>query len=182
MLIGITGQKGSGKDTFAGNIPAKHLKMADTLKNMLRTLYREAALDEATIERKIEGDLKEEPCGILGGATPRRAMQTLGTEWAKMVDPSHELWSRIWFGKANQFLEEGCPVVCTDVRFAHEAAAIEGLGGYLVRVERPGQEGGDPHISETEMANLPVDFTVLNNGSIEELEAKAAELIKDIYL
>lgn len=180
MLLGVTGSRGSGKDTLATGLDAQIVKMADTLKNMLRTMYREAGLEEEEIERKIEGDLKEEPCEVLGGASPRRAMQTLGTEWAKMVDPTHTIWSRIWFVKALKLLEEGQPVVCTDIRFRHEAEAVRALGGYLARVNRPDQVVHDLHPSETEMRGLDVDFTISNHGTPAQLQEKAQNLVKEI--
>ena len=179
MLIGMTGQKGSGKDTFAEALGFVTTKMADTLKNMLRTLYRDAGVDPETIERKIEGDLKEEPCEILGGATPRWAMQSLGTEWAKMVDPTHTLWSRIWHSKASALIEAGHDIVVTDVRFQHEAEALRDLSGLLVRIDRPGSENVDTHESETEMRGLVPDATVVNDRGIEELQVTAINLIKE---
>lgn len=182
MLVGITGAKGSGKDTFAETFTRKNfflVKMADTLKDMLRTLYRAADVDEETIERKIEGDLKEEPCEILGGSTPRWAMQSLGTEWAKMVDPTHTLWSRIWEKRVAPLLLDGTPIVCTDVRFHHEAEVVRRLGGHLLRIERSGQATGDAHISETEMNEIQVDETVYNHTSVSALHRKAEAFLKD---
>ena len=183
MFIAITGKKGSGKDTFADALKERNfyvLKFADTLKNMIRTLYREAGLDDETIERKIEGDLKESSCEILGGSTPRWAMQSLGTEWAKLVDPTHTLWSRIFLEKAAGYLNSGTPVVCTDVRFQHEADVVKKLGGNLIRVDRPGQTNDDTHLSEQEMEKLQVDVTVGNIGSIRQLREKATKLIEEL--
>lgn len=179
MLIGVTGNKGSGKDTFAGAFNHYNLKFAGPLKDMLRTLYRAADVPDEIIERKIEGDLKEEPCEILGGATPRWAMQTLGTEWAKMVDPTHTLWSRIFRNKAVGLLRQGLPITCTDVRFEHEAKVLRDLGGRLVRVHRPGNETEDMHASELEMEGLEVDTTVYNAGSIKDLHNKATTYLQE---
>jgi energy-coupling factor transporter ATP-binding protein EcfA2 len=175
-VVGITGQKGSGKDTLGEAMEGfEVIKMADPLKDMIRTMYRAAGIEDHEIERKIEGDLKETPCGILGGATPRHAMQTLGSEWAKMVDPSHRLWSRIWLGKA---IRSEADIVCTDIRFPHEVAAVHSLGGEILRVERPDQKSTDNHASETEMLSLDVDHTFCNDGSIADLHKAAREMMK----
>lgn len=181
MLIGITGAKGSGKDTFAQpfvNFGAKNVKMAGPLKDMLRTLYRGAGLDQAAIEQRIEGDLKEVPCVVLGGATPRYAMQTLGTEWRDMLD--QRLWTKIWTSKVQQLLAEGHDVICTDVRFHHEWEAIKALGGIVVRVDRPGLTSGDFHKSETEMNELAADYLVTNERGIGLLHDKAMQLRKEL--
>jgi hypothetical protein len=34
---------------------------------------------------EIDGDRKEVPCDLLGGKSPRWAMQTLGTEWGRKL-------------------------------------------------------------------------------------------------
>lgn len=181
MLIGVTGAKGSGKDTFAEVFVRRdwaNLKMAAPLKAMLRQMYRMAGYDHAMIDEKIEGHLKEVPCEILGGQTPRHAMQTLGTEWRDMID--RELWSRIWRIRVERALFEGDHVICTDVRFKHEAQVIRDLGGFLIRIERPSLETGDHHISETEMLSLRTDCTILNIGSVHALQMKAEKLLGDL--
>lgn len=181
MLIGITGAKGSGKDTlgdfFVGQGFTK-LKFADPLKNMIRTLYQEAGVGANSIEQKIEGELKEKPCDVLLGQTPRHAMQTLGTEWRNMIDVT--LWSSIMFERAAIVLGKGAPVVFTDVRFQHEADVIQELGGYLIRVDRPGTGEGDGHSSETEMHNLKVDYIISNILGIYHFESKGREVLNDI--
>lgn len=169
MLIGFTGLKGSGKDTAAQAVQGVNLKMAGGLKAMLTAFYEYAGLDGFTIQRKIEGDLKEEPCPYLMGATPRWAMQSLGSDWAKMVDPEHRIWVEIWRVAAEQHLKVGHPVVCTDVRFQHELDVIHQLGGRVIRIERPGVDLDDLHESEVKMLGLVVDHTIMNDGSIEDL-------------
>lgn len=182
MLVGVTGKKGSGKDTFAAALTKRNflnLKFADPLKEMLRALYRVAGIDPATIERKIEGDLKEVPCEILRGQTPRFAMQKLGTEWAKMIDPEHKIWSEIFYHRAEDLLQAGASIVATDVRFQHEHDVIRELDGQLVRVHRPGTESRDTHASELEMEGLEADETVYNVGSVEELHNKATTYLQE---
>lgn len=183
MLIAVTGAKGSGKDTLAKVFKNRNfhvIKFADTLKDMLRTLYRSAGVDSETIERKVEGDLKETPCEILNGATPRWAMQSLGTEWAKMVDPTHTIWSNIFRNKVSGLLKEGIPIICTDLRFQHEAEVVRDLAGHVVRVDRPGHEVDDDHPSEKEMNKIQVDVTVGNETSIRMLQEKARKLLNDL--
>jgi hypothetical protein len=174
MLIGLTGSKGSGKDTFAEPLVLRNflnIKFADPLKNMLRAMYHSTDVAPELIERKIEGDLKDEPCEILGGQLPRYGMQTLGTEWRDMIHRT--LWSNIFRARVEPILKEGAPVVCTDVRFHHEEKLLRELGGTLVRVHRPGLENRDNHVSELEMESLEVDTTVYNVGSKKDLHDQA---------
>lgn len=177
MIIGLTGLKRSGKDTFAQALVDQGFELvrfADPLKEMLRTMYRCAGLNDETIERKIEGDLKEEPCSILLGKTPRHAMQTLGTEWRDLID--RDLWTSIWLGKA----AVGNPMVVPDVRFHHEAMVIRRMGGTIVRIWRPGQSMADFHVSETEMMSIKPDHVIENDGTIEELQAKVKDILNEV--
>ena len=178
MLIAMTGGKGSGKDTFAQVLVKEfdfvHTRFADPLKNMLRTLFREAGLDP---EDYIEGPYKETPLDILGGKTPRHAMQTLGTEWRDCID--RKLWSRLWQARVELILKEGKPVVVTDCRFIHEAATIRNMGGFIFRVERPTRRNDDLHVSEQEMNLIEADEVILNMGSINQLHNKARAIVRD---
>lgn len=181
MLIAITGKKGAGKDTLAKafvNQGFMNVKFADPLKGMMRTMYRYAGLSEVDIHRKLEGDLKEVSCPVLGGNTPRKAMQTLGTEWRHTVD--HHLWTRIFRDRALDLMQCGEPLVCTDLRFISEANLIKDLGGYILRVHRPGPENTDGHVSEKEMDAIEVDKTIYNVGTIEDLHNKANTYLQEI--
>ena len=94
-LVGITGRKYHGKDTVARELVLNGfsiVRFAGPLKDMMRAFYRAHDINEAVIERKIEGDLKEHPCPLLRGKTPRYAMQTLGDEWGRQLI-SADLWT-----------------------------------------------------------------------------------------
>lgn len=182
MLIGITGAKGSGKDTFARPFleqGALNLKMAGPLKAMLHAMCLTAEVDPQEIEWMLEGDLKEIPCEVFGGKTPRHAMQTLGTEWRNMLH--QDLWLNIWKRRVRLCLERGAEVVCTDIRFIHEAVALRDLGGVLVRIDRPGSLTGDVHVSETEMLSLTADYLITNDRGIPALHQKARDLRKELF-
>ena len=141
-IIGLTGPIGSGKTSVA-NILCQdfgfvRVRFAGPLKNMMTTLGLTLA--------EIEGELKEKPCALLCGKTPRHAMQTIGTEWGRNLI-GEDLWVNAWRHQVNKMIETQ-PVVCDDVRFANEAKAIRDMGGLVVRVTRPGKERISSHPSE----------------------------------
>jgi hypothetical protein len=140
----------SGKTTIAEALVARgwqRVRFAGPLKAMLATMLAEVGEDRETISRMIEGDLKELAADALAGETPRWAMQTLGTEWGrKLIHP--DIWVRLFLRRAVQLRRQGYPVVCDDLRFCNEAAAIRAAGGRLVRIERPGSGWKDGHASE----------------------------------
>ena len=170
MLIGFMGAAGAGKDTAAATLPAERweiLKFAGPLKAMLRTLLQRAGADSDLTYDMIEGDLKNTPSPLLGGRTPRYAMQTLGTEWGRdLIHP--DLWTITTENQIRETLPE-YNVAVTDVRFANEVATIHRLGGVLIRITRPGLVVDLTHPSERFVATLPVDGEIVNDGSFEDL-------------
>lgn len=177
LLIGLAGRKGHGKDTAAKGLPmCENVKFAGALKAMIRTLFEYVGLDAETIERAIEGDLKEVPMECLGGKTPRHAMQTLGTEWGRDL-----IWNNLW---ANSFeLRAGqFPfVVCTDMRFPNEVALVKSMGGTTIRIVNPYRPPStDEHPSETAIDTLAVDCVVVNDGTIEELHDDVGNILAGV--
>lgn len=158
-LLGICGRKGSGKSTAAQvlfDAGWKRVKFADPLKNMLRVI----GLDD----RHIEGDLKELPCDLLGGKTPRWAMQSLGTEWGrKCIFP--DFWMSLARREIESVLAQGFNVVVDDVRFDNEAEMIRGLGGSVLLIKR----GPDKPIEHESEKGVTPDFTYENDLTPEHL-------------
>jgi len=161
-LVAFCGYMGSGKsfcaDYLVKNFGYTKVKFATPLKDMLRAL--------GLTERELEGDLKDKPCAFLNGATPRWAMQTLGTEWGRTL--IHEnLWGDLWQSEVERLLKDQTRVVVDDCRFLNEVERIKSLGGTLVLIKRPGMEGGD-HSSES-IPSAP-DLTLFNNQNERALE------------
>lgn len=172
MLIGITGRKGSGKDTLGRILRERHgfrtTAFADPLKDAARIIF---GLSHAQVHGEIAD--KEAPDPRWDGLTPREILQRLGTEVGRSIHP--ETWIRSAMLRVEA--EPGAWAV-TDVRFANEAAAIQARGGIVVRVDRPGlAEGvGAGHASEAGIEAIPVDLVLVNGGSVEDLASAARHL------
>lgn len=158
-LVGLTGQAGSGKSTAAQVLIDAgwvRIKMASPLKDMLRAI--------GLTEDHIEGQLKEVPCDLLMGQTPRHAMITLGTEWGRdIIHP--DLWVTIAKSRIATALASGLSVVVDDVRYDNEAEVIRDLGGVVVALER----GAGRSIAHKSEAGVKADMTHQNDKSLEEL-------------
>lgn len=177
IVIGITGLKGSGKDTAAAALietgEFKSIKFADALKDMLRSLLS-FTYDHSTVERYVEGDLKETPCPALQGKTPRYAMQTLGTEWGRnMIADS--LWVDTTIGRIKKCTGH---VVVTDLRFENEFDALKAIGAHTIRIDR-GLTNVDLHPSETYITQMPVGCVIHNNGTVTQLREVILEEAHD---
>jgi hypothetical protein len=120
-------------------------------------------------EREIEGDLKEQPCELLCGQTPRFAMRSLGTEWGRNLMGEH-IWARAWLPRVVPLLNAGHNVCVEDCRFPNESAAIKTLGGNIIRI-RTDEPAPIEHVSEAHA--LPYDVSIFNEkASLEVLHAR----------
>lgn len=159
LVVGLCGYAGSGKTTAADHLVNNHCfarhPFAGPLKNMLKAM--------GLTEDHINGKLKEVRSEILCGQTPRYAMQTLGTEWGRVL-MGPDLWVKAWLATMPQNVPG---IVAEDVRFANEMLAIRRLDGLVVEIARPGKEGGS-HPSE--VLDFQTDRTIINNASIRELQ------------
>ncbi len=167
-IIAFAGRIGAGKTMAARYLTDVYgfapTKFAGPLKAMLRGL----GLDNL----HLEGDLKEVPCDLLGGRTPRYAMQTLGTEWRDMMHP--HLWTQAW---ARALPEQG-RIVVDDLRFRHEAEASRRLGGLVVRIDRTAPDDlAHTHASE-QLAFIP-DCVLTNHGTPGDLFAALDNLLEE---
>ena len=161
-VIALTGLAGSGKSTASKYLVEKHgyqlVKFAEPLKDMLRAI----GLSEA----QIEGGLKEEPCEWLQGATPRHAMQTLGTQWGRAcIGPS--FWIELWVRRVNQIIAEGGRVIVDDCRFPNEADEVRKLGGVVWQLVGRGGIGGS---HESEAGCGRADVQIQNTQGIDILK------------
>ena len=163
-VIGITGKKGHGKDTLCNAL-------------------QQIAGDK--VDRVAFGDaLKREVAELLGITVDdinadkprfRLMLQFYGTEWRRHQDPEY------WIKRLRETIA-GLPAFCiavvTDVRFANEAALIEELGGFTVRVTawKRYPDDSDNHSSETELDNN-LYREVTNDGSPEDLLEQARFLL-----
>jgi len=184
-LILVHGLKFAGKSQVAERLMDKHgyvrVKMADPLKNMIRSLLRDAGLDEETIERCVEGDMKEVPLEQLCGKTTRHAMMTLGNEWRDMQHD--KLWVFIGAAKIATLLAAGERVVVDDIRYPHEIEVLEQFRPVKWVITRGDLHfqpyGPDRHPSERPMPVSLFDSHIANDfRTLEPLRDLVDELLR----
>ena len=166
-LVAFAGPAGVGKSEASkllldrGFVP---VKFAEGLKAMLAVIYELSGLDADEIEARLEGDLKEKPDSYLRGVSPRRAMQTLGTEWGRDCI-AEDLWVSIWKRRVELKMRAGFSVVTDDLRHTNEALAIRDIGGEIVKLEGVTRRSVPAHSSEA--FDFDPDFTIRNNVPLE---------------
>ena len=169
MIIGLCGAAGSGKNAAAYHLcrryAAKQYAFADPLYAAVSVITGLSVLELQDRGRK------ERPLEWLG-ASPRRLLQTIGTEWGReMIHPM--IWIMATLRRIDS--SESLYHVITDVRFENEAEAIHERGGVVWRIVRPGaglrgDDGG--HSSEAGLPDSCVDDEVLNDGDLAVLDAR----------
>lgn len=104
----------------------------------------------------------------------RRLQQVLGTEIGRTMI-ARDLWVSTGMHNVHRIMqraEDHDRVVITDCRFDDEAQAIRQAGGVVLRVIRPSlPPPDDSHASEAGVSDDLVDLEVINDGSLEDLEA-----------
>lgn len=181
-IVGLIGAKGSGKSTVAAMLE-KHgwvrLRLGDPLKDMLRAI--------GLSEDEIEGELKETPCLKLGGVTPRRAMQTLGTEWGRTC--MGNIWNSLLSQRIVALIEENprVRIVVEDVRFPDQADTVRVFEGEIWRVRNSRVEtrfssftrvlahlglSRKLHPSELHWSIIPADMVIHNDRAMVDLQAQ----------
>jgi hypothetical protein len=175
-IIGFCGRAGAGKTTAAEVLVRDGfvcVPFAAPLKKMTKALLRYQGVDDVAIRAMVDGPLKTSPSVFLGSRTPRHAMQTLGTEWAR-EHLHREFWVRAW---QNHVASKGLKrVVVDDVRFPNEVEAIRALAGVVVKID--GRE--DPNTSAAHASEAQIDdFDILihNGGSIGDLVAQVERML-----
>ena len=161
-LIGVTGFKRSGKDTFA-----------------------QVLVEEAGYTRLAFADaLKEEVAGFLG--IPTKELEHDKEKWREVLQrhgcAMREMDLEYWIVMIEEkiYLDDVQYVVVSDVRFQNEANWIWKNNGVIVRMVRDGIYSADPswHVSERAVGTIKADYT-LDANNIEARKQGARDLIKE---
>lgn len=161
-IIGITGEARSGKDTVGGFLLSLHGGYLYSFATPIRAMLEPLGVDLRDPYWQAHKDLPITSLGV----SPRRMMQTLGTEWGRqLIHP--DLWV---YMAEKKFQETGDGMIVTDVRFENEANFVRKNGGVLIHVVRPNNEKVESHISEAGVAIVGgTDIIINNNGTLDEL-------------
>lgn len=178
MIIGLSGYAQTGKDTVAQHLVDNYgftrIAFADPIREALYTL--DPVIDDYPALPGVRLSWLVDKSGWehvkVESESVRRMLQRLGTEVGRNLW-GQDFWVKIAMEKAKQYEN----VVFTDVRFPNEMAAIVGSSGEVWRVEKPGVEAVNRHISERALDEYMFERTINNIGTLEDLYA-----IVDYYM
>lgn len=176
LIIGLNAYAGAGKSAVAQRLIDEHgfvrVKFAKYLKAATRGLLQSLGFSDDVVDQMIEGALKEEYIQGLD-TTPRELMQWLG-EGARV-----RFGESFWVDKAVRdilAMPSDSRIVIDDLRYENELIAIKAVGGYAVRVDRPGVGPVNDHVSERSMPDHLMDGTLTNDAGLEELHKDADDI------
>lgn len=193
FVIGITGKARAGKDTLASYLSRALLKegyfcftmgMAAPLKAMLAPLLEVFSDSRDPIERygaaseMLTGADKDKVIECLG-ISPRRLLQTLGTDWGRNMVDDH-----IWVLAADRRIlhagENGADIILIpDIRFDNEASLCDVLFEVVRDTEGALEEDAAAHESEEGVVEENITDVIVNASTLEALEKKAIALAKE---
>ncbi len=187
MVIGITGQKRSGKDTV-GTILVEDYGF---IKTPPFAVFKTALGQWFDLSpEQMDGDLKEE-VDPRWGFSPRRLFQIFGSELMKDDLSNHiplfgmtvgqDVWAKVWgnwYGKQDMSKNY---VVC-DVRFPEEVDVIKSFANaHVVKVvnEQYPVKNADSHSSERLVDLLSYDHLVYNPMNMDGLKKAVAFMLEE---
>jgi hypothetical protein len=180
MIIGLSGYARSGKDTIADYLVEHHgfvkLSFATPMREALYKLNPEITdLSGLVYGFRQAVDLFgwEEMKTYFPGY--RGLMQRMGTEVGRNM-----FGENFWVEQALKQVERGQDVVFADTRFKNEALAIDELFGEVWRIERPGVNAANDHISEHDLDDYKFDHRIMNYGPIEDLYKTVTTILTDL--
>jgi len=179
-LIGMSGRRGSGKDTVARLLQQQQPEriwqirsFGDSIKSVCAALTGEEVAPYYTQKGKAQ-------------LVP--AFKRTRGEMLQQVGSALRAWEPlVWVDAFLAALPNDACVLVPDVRFANEADPIRARGGLMLRIEGdPLHQRGDGtrddnHPSEIAMDGYQhFDFTIHNTGSFKELEQQVKQLVKQL--
>lgn len=186
-LIGLGGLLRAGKDATADYLREEHgflvMGMSEPLLEAALALNPWVQLPgSASLGRQMRfttlAKLVEEVGYTEAKKNPevRRFLQVLGTEVGRQMI-GENVWVDIAGRRIDEARDQGYSVALTGVRFPNEFDMIRSRRGTLVWIDRPGIiRPVELHASENSVTGDDFDVTIVNDGSLDDLYAKADAL------
>lgn len=192
MIILIHGYKRSGKDTFASILnellPQSEIHaFAEPLKEITAKSFGLSLdlIDKLKNDETIKIGFRSPNEKMCTGSSMRNFLQNLGTEAMKPVFGDY-VWAKLF---TDRYLKSpvGVVFIAPDFRVIEEYQYItseavisntDTLDVVTVKIQRADAEcSGDPHVTEQGLKDFNFDWTIDNNGTLDDLRAEAVEFL-----
>ena len=192
MIIGLTGLKGSGKTTVAKYLELKYNFTEYALADPLKKIAAIFGFTEEELYGTQEDKARINP-GL--GISAREFLQKFGTEICRdrlpQVLPELKLgqYNIIWIKLMEDFIRKNVVnndkklnIVVSDIRFFDESLSLRNFDkSIIIEISRPHRSGRfdvfEMHSSEVSIKDIPYDYQVVNNDTIDNLYKKIDQII-----
>lgn len=168
MIIGVSGKKRSGKDTF-------YIFFKELLpeKNVKRYAFADLVKDYAIKYFGI-------PLSEIKNENHRFVLQGLGQAFREEVSKTYwvdQVFSQI---KQNRKNDPNEISIITDVRYTNEAKEVEKQpNSFLINIQKTFPENNvDFHQSENDLNNYEFEHVIINNGDLDDYKRKIEKWIE----
>jgi len=112
-------------------------------------------------------------CGFPKEKDPK-FLQWVGTEWARSKDPN------VWINKTFENIDWSNNCFISDLRFKNEMDYLSKNGFITIKIIRDDRpiDRNPLHQSENDLNSADWDYTIINNGSISDLEQKLTFIVE----
>ena len=177
-IIAFTGAKGCGKDTVAEIVRRqcapdypliKQLAFADPIKQRIQFLFGLKDTYEYDLFKRTQLTYMDR------SMDGRHLVREIGMMMREYDSQQFNRYVETQFNNPRSHLQKSLFLV-TDMRFDNEYTMLRQHGATIVKVSRPNY-AYDGHITERGFDDQLVDFHLVNDGSLEDLEAKVIKMI-----
>jgi hypothetical protein len=178
-IIALAGKAGAGKDTIGDFLNIKYSYEKFSFAHPIRQIAKIAM--NLNDDQVYNRDLYNEPVEGFPNITLRRTLQVIGTEMFRdMID--RDIWCKNLISRVKN--SDSNLIYISDVRFPNELEYIKNNFNencLFLKVTRDGYDGNvGSKGHESEAYDIPCDLTITNNGTLEDLYSKVADLITTI--
>lgn len=181
IKIAISGKARSGKNTLAEQIldllnqDCKVFAFADPIKEIAMMMFPDSNPEHLWGPSEFRSLLIPET-----ESTYRELLLELGALGRRYRENT---WICATLALVSKYLETNNNALISDARFKNEIEAIRQNGFFIIRIVRPTNQYHLDDVSEKDLDDVPneaFDFVIVNDGSLEDLRNKAAEILKMI--
>lgn len=187
-VIGLSGFAQSGKDSVGKILVKKYgytrVSLADGVRDALlqlnpTVLYETDFSSGYDYYHTVSNIIKKDGWEIAKLCPEIRCLlQRMGTEVGRNL-----FGENVWIDLVRKKMHGLEKVVITDVRFENEAEFIQSFeDGFTIEVIRDGVTSVNNHISDRGLSSDLIDITINNNGNLEDLESKVADIANILNL
>lgn len=180
MILGLTGVRGSGKDTLADHLVDKYnfkrIAFADPVREKVMFLLQLSSNEEYDRVKRTQL-FWERHSDSVRNIDGRHLVREIGM---LMLSYDQEQFTNYVTTEISRNIEKFHYVV-TDLRMEHEYRSLKRLEAYIVKINT-GRENDDSHVTEIGFSDDRCDYIINNfDRNLEDFKTNIDEMIQERF-